>query len=65
MRNPFRYYRSADGLVVEDRDTGSQVASGVDRAYVHRIVDLLNRDAMERSLPQRVWRRHEVLRAYE
>ena len=62
MRNPFRYYRcSTDGLVVEDRDTGSRVASGVDRAYVHRIVDLLNRDTVERRSQDA----HDLLRAYE
>ena len=61
MRKPFRYYHSTDGLVVEDRDTGSQVASGVDRAYVHRIVDLLNRDAAG----HRAQDAHELLRAYE
>ena len=61
MRNPFRYYHSTDGLVVENRDTGSRVASGVDRAYVHRIVDLLNRDAVERRSQDA----HDLLRAYE
>ena len=62
MKNPFRYYHHlTDGLVVEDRDAGSRVASGVDRAYVHRIVDLLNLDAEARRPPSV----SELLRAYE
>ena len=62
MKNPFRYYTTGATFVIEDRRLGSEaVASGVSRAYVHRIVDLLNADAARRREPSV----HELLRAYE
>lgn len=61
MKNPFRHYDTEGFLYIEDRRTGTTVASEVDRAYVHRIVDLLNLDAAERRFPSV----SELLRAYE
>ena len=63
MRNPFRYYATGNTFVIEDRDApgGEAIALGVNRAYVHRIVDLLNRDAAGRGAKSVA----ELIRAYE
>ena len=62
MRNPFWHFTSGEEYtVIQDRRTGTKVAKNVDRAYVHRIVDLLNRDAAG----HRAQDAHELLRAYE
>ena len=46
MKNPFHYWRGeTESFTIQDRHTGEIVASGVNRAYVHKIVDLLNHDA--------------------
>ncbi len=58
---PFWHYGVGGFLYIEDRRSGTTVASDVDRAYVHRIVDLLNLDAKPRREPTV----SELLRAYE